>query len=168
VANVRLHGTTEERPVDRYREELPHLRSSASVPNWDTRPVEIRRVPSDCYISYGGVRYSVDPVAVGRTVMIRADGENVGDVFSVYHDGNLVGRHFRARKGARPVTLAEHAEAIREITRGNSLKRTAKKRKNFVQQLEPTGFVLPGRFTEPIPVVQKRPLSIYEHLAAQS
>lgn len=168
VANVRVHGTTKERPIDRYREELPHMGALTAVPNFDSRPVEIRRVPSDCHISYGGVRYSVDPVAVGRTVMIRTDGENVGDVFSVYHDGNLVGRHFRAPKGSRPVTIAEHTEAIREITRGNGLKRTAKRRKNFVQQLEPTGFVLPGRITEPVPVVQKRSLSIYEHLAAQS
>ena len=153
-ANVRIHGTTKARPIDRYREELPHLGTSTAVPSWDTRPVEIRRVPSDCHISYEGVLYSVDPAAVGTTVVVRADGENVGDTFSVYHDGKLVAVHLRARKGSRPVTLPEHTAAIRKITRGEGLQRTGRRKKRYIQQ--------------PEPVVQHYPLSIYEHLAEQA
>ena len=153
-ANVRIHGTTKERPIDRYREELPHLGISTAVPNWDTRPVEIRRVPSDCHISYEGVLYSVDPAAVGTTVVVRADGENVGDTFSVYQDGDLVALHRRAPKGSRPVMLPEHTAAIRKITRGEGLRSTGRRKKRYVQQTEP--------------VVQHYPLSIYEHLAAQA
>ena len=153
-ANVRIHGTTKARPIDRYREELPHLGTSTAVPSWDTRPGEIRRVPSDCHISYEGVLYSVDPAAVGTTVVVRADGENVGDTFSVYHDGKLVAVHLRARKGSRPVTLPEHTAAIRKITRGEGLQRTGRRKKRYIQQ--------------PEPVVQHYPLSIYEHLAEQA
>ncbi|MFC1629575.1 IS21 family transposase [Gemmatimonadota bacterium] len=151
VANVRDHGTTKERPIDRYREELPHLGASTAVPSWDTRPVEIRRVPADCHISYEGVLYSVDPVAVGGSVVVRASGENVGDTFSAYHDGDLVAVHRRAPKGSRSITLPEHAAAIRKITRGDGLRRTGRRKKRFTQ--------------EPIPVVQHYPLSIYEQAA---
>ncbi|MFC1530066.1 IS21 family transposase [Gemmatimonadota bacterium] len=150
-ANVRIHGTTNERPIDRYREELPHLGASTAVPSFDTRPVEIRKVPSDCHISYRGVLYSVDPVAVGRTVVVRADGENIGDAFSVYHDGTLVAVHRRAPKGSRPMTLPEHTAAIRKITRGDGLRRTGRRKKRFTQV--------------PAPVVQHYSLSIYEQAA---
>jgi len=151
VANVRDHGTTGERPIDRYRQELPHMGTATAVPNFDTRPVEIRKVPSDCHISYRGVLYSVDPVAVGRAVMVRASGENVGDAFSVYHDGTLVAVHRRAPKGSRPMTLSEHTAAIQKITRGEGLRRTGRRKKRFIQV--------------PAPVVQHYPLSIYEQAA---
>ena len=35
-------------------------------------------------ISYHSVLYSVDPEAVGRTVMVRPEGDDVGADFSVY------------------------------------------------------------------------------------
>ena len=44
VANVRIHGTTGARPIDRYAKEAPALCPFASVPAYDTRPVELRVV----------------------------------------------------------------------------------------------------------------------------
>ncbi|MGH2657412.1 MAG: IS21 family transposase [Actinomycetota bacterium] len=58
VANVRVHGTTGQRPIDRYQDELLALRPAAAVPFYDTRPVLIRKVASDCHISYQAVHYS--------------------------------------------------------------------------------------------------------------
>ena len=74
VANVRIHGTTGTRPIDRYAKEAPALCPFASVPAYDTRPVELRVVASDSHISFGGVRYSVHPIAVGHTVEVRPEG----------------------------------------------------------------------------------------------
>jgi hypothetical protein len=116
VANVRLHGTTRERPIDRHAHELEHMRPLAAVPAYDVRPVEVRVVPSDCHISYGAVQYSVDPVASIRSVVVRAEGEAVGDRFDVYLGERLVARHWRRPKGSPRVTLPEHAAAIREAT----------------------------------------------------
>lgn len=117
VANVRKHGTTGSRPVDRYTEEIPVLGSPTSLPIYDTRPVEPRVVFSDSHISYAGVRYSVDPVAVGHTVIVRPDGSHPGAALHVYLGDRLVARHTLAPKGSRDVTLPEHREAVREITR---------------------------------------------------
>jgi len=120
VANVRIHGTTGERPAVRYdRDEEQALRAAAAVPAYDTRPVEVRQAHTDCHISYRGVRYSIHPRAAGRTVRVRPEGEEVGSAFSVYLAGELVARHKIAPKGTPYVTLPEHAEAIREITRGD-------------------------------------------------
>ena len=89
VANVRVHGTTKARPVDRFAEEQTALRPCAAVPVYDVRPIEYRRVPEDCHLSYHGVHYSVHPDAVGQTVVVRPEGavtramqDRVGSLFS--------------------------------------------------------------------------------------
>ncbi len=169
VANVRTHGTTRERPVDRHARELPHLRRFAAVPVYEVRPLEIRQVLSDSHISYHGVAYSVDPRAVGRSVTVRAEGENVGDAFSVYLGDELVARHHRRRRGSGRVTLPEHAEAIRRLTRGNGLR--ARRRRgaqpHFVQLRNTEEMPLLDRIHRRAPEVEVRPLEVYEHLVAE-
>jgi transposase len=144
VANVRVHGTTRER-------------------------LEFRQVPSDCHISYHAVAYSVDPRAVGRSVSVRAEGENVGDAFSVYLAEELVARHRRRRRGSGRVTLPEHAEAIRRLTRGNGLK--ARRRRGaqprFVQLGTSEETLLLDRIHRGAPAVEVRPLEVYERLVAE-
>jgi transposase len=169
VANVRTHGTTKERPVDRHARELPHLRRFAAVPAYDVRPLEIRQVPSDSHISYHGVPYSVDPMAVGRSVSVRAEGENVGDTFSVYFGEELVARHRRHPRGSRRVTLPEHAEAIRRLTRGNGCKvrRRRGSQPQFIQLVSSEEMFLLDRIHRGAPEVEVRPLEVYERLVAE-
>ena len=50
VGNVRVHGTTNERPIDRYERERAMLRSAAALPVFDTRELLIRVVPSDAHV----------------------------------------------------------------------------------------------------------------------
>lgn len=163
VANVRVHGTTGDRPVDRHQQELRHLRPSAAVPAYDTRPVELRHVPNDCHIAYRAVRYSVDPEAVGRTVTVRADGERVGDAFSVYLGGALVARHRIHPKGTGRVMLPEHLKRIRELTRGPELNRHRNHgtQPNFRQAPRPLDRLTP---TQAWPLVQVRSLELYEEV----
>lgn len=167
VANVRVHGTTRERPVDRHRLELAHLRPLAAVPAYDTRPLQVRLVHSDSHIRYGTVEYSVDPRAAGRTVTVRAEGEAVGERFSVYLGDELVARHHRRPKGPGRVTLPEHAEAIRRLTRGCPEKaaRRRSKQPRFIQLAAPSEILLLDRLRQTAPPVEVRPLGVYEHLA---
>jgi transposase len=166
VANVRVHGTTGQRPVDRHALELPHLRELAAVPGYDTRPVEVRVVASDSHISYAGVQYSVDPVAVGRSVIVRPEGEAVGDLFSAYLGDRLVAQHRRRPKGAHRVTLDEHGEAIRRLTRGNAeaAARRRSRQPSYLQVVEEEAPILLDRIQRAAPQVQVRPLSAYERL----
>jgi hypothetical protein len=50
TANVRVHGTTGERPIDRLPKEP--LRPVAGVPPYRALILERRRVARDCYLSY--------------------------------------------------------------------------------------------------------------------
>ena len=169
VANVRVHGTTGQRPIDRHALELSHLRPLAAVPTYDVRPVEVRTVPSDCHISYGGVRYSVEPLAVGRSVVVRPEGEAVGDGFSVYLGDRLVAHHRRRPKGARAVTLPEHEAEIRRLTRGNAeaAARRRNRQPNYLQTVEEEAPVLLHRIQTHAPQVEVRPLSVYERLLVE-
>lgn len=150
VANVRDHGTTGARPIDRYAEEASALCSLTRVPVYDTRPIELRVVSSDSHISFSGVRYSVDPVAVGRTVSVRPEGDDPGATLSVYLADQLVAMHKRAPRGSRDITLAEHRDAVRILSRKSLPGIKATKAPCFVQ--------LPQQS----PDVEVRSLAVYD------
>lgn len=150
VANVRTHGTTKARPVDRYRDEQQALRPRSAVPAYDVRPIEYRRVPSDSHLSFDGVLYSVHPDAVGHTVVVRPEGDRVGASLTVYLEGRVVARHRRRPTHSPPVTLPEHARAIRQQRQQVSPPR---RRAPCFEQLD-------------APVVEVRPLQVYDALAA--
>lgn len=163
VANVRVHGTTGERPVERYEEEAETLRSAASVPAYDVRPYEARRVASDAHFSLEGVRYSVPPELVGSTVAVRPSGDRVGDPLAVYLAGELVVEHHRPPEGRRTVTLPEHAAAVRALTRGQSRRGKPGKGPRFEQapSTDPEHGAPAG------PVVQTGSLETYEQLVGE-
>ena len=69
VADQRLHGTTHERPIDRFaRETLTPL--GARAPYHYERE-RVRRVPADALVAIGAARYSVPVQYVGRTVTVQ-------------------------------------------------------------------------------------------------
>jgi transposase len=158
VANVRVHGTTGERPCDRYLRETASLRRYEAVPVYDSRPMEIRKVMSDSHIRYQGVFYSVDPVAVGRSVVVKAASERVGDEFEVYLGGELVAVHRRRAAGSPRVTLEEHGRKIRQQVRRGKAVRGRQVR--FVQVAsEEVGWEYFA-----VPEVQTRSLELYEQV----
>jgi transposase len=166
VANVRIHGTTGERPVDRYRVELERLRPASVVPAYDVRPVELRRVPSDCHFSFEGVRYSVPPEACGHTVTVRPSGERPGDLLSVSLGDELLVEHRRPASAVRTVTLAAHADAVRRLTRRDPARRGGRPRTHpaFEQAPEPDLELLTTTTPRGAPVVQTGTLDAYEQL----
>lgn len=89
VANVRIHGTTGERPVDRYADEK--LRPATVF----VLPGEKRKVAIDCHISFQAARYSVPPEYVGKHVEVEAKNKEV----TIWFEGLQVARHGLLEKG---------------------------------------------------------------------
>jgi transposase len=75
VADVRIHGTTGERPIDRFAHE--NLIDISSVPPYRLETVITRQVPPDVLVSFGGNRYSVPWRYVGETVEVQVRGSEV-------------------------------------------------------------------------------------------
>lgn len=166
VANVRIHGTTGERPVDRHGVELERLRPASAVPAYDVRPLELRKVPADCHFSFEGVRYSVPPEACGHTVMVRPSGERPGDLLSVALGDELLVEHRRPAGGIRTVTLGAHAEQVRRLTRRDPARRGGRPRTQpaFEQAPDPDLKLLATVARREAPVVQTGTLDVYEQL----
>jgi hypothetical protein len=157
VANVRVHGTTGERPCDRYHRETEALKSYEAAPVYESRPVEVRKVMNDSYIRYGGVFYSVEPVAVGQSVVVKADSDRIGAGFEVYLGSERVAVHRRRAPGSPRVTDPEHGEKIRRLVRQGKAVRGRQVR---YLQIAPSWHVI--GFDSP--EVETRSLDLYEQL----
>jgi transposase len=156
VANVRIHGTTGRQPVEMYREESGMLRSTHGIPVYDTRPAETRKAGWDSHIRWDNVFYSVHPDAAAKPVVVRPEGERVGDRFEVYSGEQLVAVHYKRPKGSPRITLPEHAAEIRRRTRD---KKPGKTRSVKFEQIMPE-----GGLGIPACEVQTRSLDLYESL----
>lgn len=75
VADVRIHGTTGERPIDRFAHET--LVEIDAVPPYRLESVVTRQVPTDVLVHFGGNRYSVPWRYAGETVEVQVRGAEV-------------------------------------------------------------------------------------------
>jgi transposase len=158
VANIRVHGTTKEPPAERYQREQAQLRAAAVIPPYDTRLIALRQVASDCYLRYLGTAYSLPPTAAGKTVTVRARDEKTGSRFEVYLGNDLLAVHQLAPKGTRVVTLPEHRTAIRQAAKGMAKRPPRPRYQQLIPSPEPS---------LPAPVVEVRPLALYEVLVGR-
>jgi transposase len=90
VANVRLHATTKQRPIDRFQQERPHLRPLPALA-FDTDEVLPVVVTPHARVHYDGNRYSVPPALVRKPVTLRANATAVW----IVDQGREVTRHPR-------------------------------------------------------------------------
>lgn len=109
VANVRLHETTRERPLDRFKRERPLLRPLPSV-SFDTDEVVPRVVNTRAQVEFDGNRYSTPPDLARKTVMLRADESEV----RVLYEGQVAARHARCYERRQSIVLLEHRLAALE------------------------------------------------------
>jgi transposase len=90
VADLRVHGTTHQRPIDRFPEEARALVPTAGQPSFLEAMVRERVVADDWLVAIDGNRYSVPFGLIGKTVQVVRQG------------GSWVIRH-------RAAVVAEHA-----------------------------------------------------------
>jgi transposase len=110
VANVRLHSTTGERPVDRFSpqsmrplpEHLPDCR--------DTAPAKVH---SDFSVRFDGNTYTVPPWAIGKQVVLKADNHTL----TVYLKDKLIAAHQRCWRRKVRMELPSHREAALKHSR---------------------------------------------------
>ena len=89
VADVRLHGTTHERPIDRFPREAAALGPIGEHPAYLPVRRFDRRVTGDCRIELDTNRYSVPYGLVGQTVEVQL---GAGELTAWYR-GEVVARH---------------------------------------------------------------------------
>ena len=112
VANVRIHETTRERPVDRIQKERSLLRALPTIP-FDTDEIVPAVVTPHARIEFDGNRYSVPPTLVRRPVSIRADRDEV----RILHEGRLATQHVRCYQRGQLIVLPDHRLAALALSR---------------------------------------------------
>jgi hypothetical protein len=112
VANVRLHETTRQRPLDRFQQERSLLRALPSIP-FDTDEVAPAVVSPHARVEFDGNRYSVPPQFVRKPATIRASRDDV----RVLHAGQVVAQHVRSYERGQLLVLPDHRLAAVEHRR---------------------------------------------------
>jgi transposase len=119
VANVRMHESTRERPVDRFQQERSLLRALPAIP-FDTDLVVPAVVNPHARIEFDGNRYSVPPRFARQTITVRATRDEV----RVMHEGQVVAQHVRCYQRGQLVVSPDHrlaALALRKRSRSTAL-----------------------------------------------
>lgn len=116
VANVRIHGTTRERPCDRFkRERLLLLPRPEHRP--DMRRKLFRGVGDDFCIAFDTNRYSVPPRYVGMPATILVKEEEI----EILIEGAVVALHPICRERLESKVLPEHEQEFKKSTTNTRL-----------------------------------------------
>jgi transposase len=90
IADVRVHGTTGEAPIERFRRaEAAALRPATGIPPFHAARELIRRVQADCAVEIDGNAYSVPWRLIGETVRATVTDRAV----RIYHASREVAVH---------------------------------------------------------------------------
>ena len=87
VADQRIHGTTHEKPIERFLAE--RLIPRQTHPRYRYEHIRIRQVPSDSLVSISAARYSVPVSYVGQSVTVHEQAMH----YEIFCDGKLIARH---------------------------------------------------------------------------
>lgn len=102
IADLRVHGTTHQRPIDRFTDEARCLVPTAGHASFLAAMVRERVVAEDWLIALEGNRYSVPFGLIGKTVQVVREGGR----WVVRHRGAVVAEHDvlagRAQLSVRP------------------------------------------------------------------
>jgi transposase len=102
-AGTRVHGTTRERPLERFELEKPLMKPLPAIApdlgSWHA--VSVHR---DCHVQHGRILYSVPFTLVGKRLWLRATDGSI----SIFQDYRLVATHPRGRKLGQRFTVIEH------------------------------------------------------------
>jgi transposase len=116
VANLRVHGSTRERPVDRLTRERPLM---LPLPSLRPEPYQglSRKVGTDFCVAVDTNRYSVLPKHVGQPATVKLYAERV----EVLVGGAVVAVHGLCHGRYQRLVLPEHDEAFKRATASRRL-----------------------------------------------
>ena len=107
VADVRIHATTHQRPVDRFEDECHQLKR-LNPNGYDLGTVKTVRATSTCRVPLESNHYSVPPHLAGQRLTLKAYPDRV----CVYHHDLLQARHARSLDRHRDIEDPEHVRVL--------------------------------------------------------
>ncbi len=143
VADLREHGTTHQRPIDRFADEARALVPTAGHVSFLQAMVRERVVADDWLVSIDGNRYSVPFGLIGKTVQVVRQGA----AWVIRHRGAVVAEHAVVAGRGQINALPEHGPGAA----------TRNVRQRYSAPRAPTA-------VDPSREVQVRDLAVYDRL----
>jgi len=107
IANVRVHASTHERPIDRFEKERSVLK--ALNPNgFDLARVIRARANKQFRVAFDANRYSVPAKYANARVLLKA----FDDRLCIYADDKLIARHVRCMDRHQDIEDPQHPQAL--------------------------------------------------------
>jgi len=107
VANVRVHGETGKRPVDRLPRERQSMTQLPLHP-YDIATIEQVRASRQFRVTADANRYSVPAEYAGARLTLKT----YPDRFCIYHQDKLIARHVRSYDRRKDFELPDHPKAL--------------------------------------------------------
>jgi hypothetical protein len=145
VADIRIHGTTHQRPIDRFAAEAPALIATSGQASVLDALVRERIVAEDWLVAIDSNRYSVPCRLIGQTVQV----VRAGGVWQIRYRGELVAEH--------PVLAGRYQLSVAPEHGPGAVARNARQRYAEAREVVST----------PLPLaeaVEIRELQIYEQM----
>jgi transposase len=107
IANVRIHGETQQRPVDLFAQERPHLGPLNPNP-YDLAHTSTSIASSQFRITLDTNQYSVPAAYAHRRLTVKAYPDRV----CIYFDNQLIARHTRCYGRHEDIEEPDHAKGL--------------------------------------------------------
>ena len=107
VANVRVHGETHQRPIERFEQERPKL-NALNPAGFDLGRVCTVRATNQFRVALDSNRYSVPARYANEPLMLKAYPDRV----CIYHQDQLVARHRRCFDRHQDIEDPEHPRQL--------------------------------------------------------
>jgi hypothetical protein len=107
VANVRIHGETGKRPVDRFQRERHSMNCLPLYP-YDIATISQVRASRQFRVAVDGNRYSVPAEYAGAALTLKTYPERI----CIYHQQKLIARHVRSYDRKKDFELPDHPKAL--------------------------------------------------------
>lgn len=107
VANVRIHAATQQRPIDLFAQEKPHLRP-LNPSTYDIGRVTSARVSKQFRVAFDTNHYSVPTHYCGVLVTLKA----YPDRLCIYHNEQLIARHIRSYDRHQDIEDPDHPKEL--------------------------------------------------------
>jgi len=149
----RVHGTTHEVVIQRFRREEPHLTGLPSQV-FDTSYRIYRKVQKDCIVRFDGNSYVLPHTLIGKEVLLRVKGSSM----RIFRDNELIVTYELAKGKGNLIQDKRFYEALRKDRKmnarkyGNSERSSKGSARNTISPLKPLYAM----------DVEVRPVAIYD------
>jgi transposase len=121
TANVRIHGTLRERPIDRLKRERPFLKSLPHIVDTTYYREVGRLIQRDFCVRIDTNSYSASPRFIGKWAKVRLYKKHI----EIWVDNAMDCRHVYCQGQHHRQILPEHENAFRKLTHQSKLLETA-------------------------------------------